>query len=48
MQDKKKKSFRKKNGSFLEENRLKERLQKFVLYAEDQVTLQKIAQKIRK
>ena len=48
MQDKRKNPSGKKNGSFLEENRLKERLQKFVLYAEDQVTLQKIAQKIRK
>ena len=37
-----------KNGSFLEESNLKEKLQKYVLYAEDQVTLQKIVQKRRK
>ena len=48
MQDKRKNPSGRKNGSFLEESRLKEKLQKTVLYAEDQVTLQKVAQKRRK
>ena len=37
-----------KNGSFLKESSLKEKLQKSVLYAKDQDILQKIAQKRRK
>jgi len=45
---KKKNPLGRKNGSFLEDSRLKEKLQKSVLYVEDQVTLQKIARKRRK
>ena len=48
MQDKEKNPLGRKNVSFLEESHLKEKLQKSVLYVEDQLTLQKIAQKRRK
>jgi len=48
MQDKRKNPWGRKNGSFLEESCLKENFRKPVLYAEDQVTLQKVAQKRRK
>ena len=49
MRDKiKKKLLGRKNGSFLEESSLKEKLQKSALYVEDQVILRKIVQKRKK
>ena len=48
MRDKRKKVLGRKNGSFLEESSLKEKLQKFVLYVEDQAILRKIVQKRKK
>ena len=48
MQGKRKKLSGRKNGSFLEGSSLKEKFRKSTLYAEDQVILQKIAQKRRK
>ena len=41
MQDRRKKNSESKNGSFLEESNLKERLQKFVSCAKNQAILQK-------
>ena len=44
IQVKRKNPLGRKNGSFLEESSLKEKLEKYILYAEDQA-LQKIVQK---
>ena len=48
MQEKRKNLLGRRNGSFSEGSRLKERLQKSALYAEDQDILQKIARKRKK
>ena len=45
MRKKRKTLSERRNGSFSEGNSLKEKLRKSALYAEDQDTLQKIAQK---
>ena len=48
MQDQRRNFSERKDGNFLEESNLKERLQKSVLCAEDQAILQKFVQKKRK
>ena len=48
MQDQGRNFLGRKNGSFSDESNIKERLQKSILYAGDQVILQKISQKRRK
>ena len=45
MRDKIKKLSGRKNGSFLEESSLKEKLQKSALYVENQVILRKLSKK---
>ena len=48
MREKRKTLLERKNGSFLEESSLKEKLRKFALYVGDQAILLKIARKGKK
>ena len=48
MREKRKPLSERRNGSFLEESSLKERLRRLALYAGDQAILQKIARKRRR